>query len=169
MGIFIKKKSGFTLIELLIIIAIIGLLSSIMLILLSSAKMRSNNTRRQVDLRQILYAEMMVMGDDEKYSCIKNPGNVATGYKNNCTTAADDIENAVGKIYLSVFLKDPIGTTPYNAVDNSLSDRSQFCVFAIAQGITPTQYYAVSHKGECITLTTSPATVGLDCWTTCPQ
>lgn len=47
------KKDGFTLIELLVVIAIIGLLSSIVLTSLNSARTKARDARRIADLKQI--------------------------------------------------------------------------------------------------------------------
>lgn len=51
-----KSEKGFTLIELLVVIAIIGLLSSIVLASLSTARVKARDARRQVDLNQIYLA-----------------------------------------------------------------------------------------------------------------
>jgi general secretion pathway protein G len=48
-----EKKSGFTLIEMLVVIAIIGLLSSTILIGLSSARARARDAKRIADMKQI--------------------------------------------------------------------------------------------------------------------
>jgi prepilin-type N-terminal cleavage/methylation domain-containing protein len=48
-----QKKSGFTLIELLVIIAIIGLLATIVLVSLNKARMKARDGRRLADIQQI--------------------------------------------------------------------------------------------------------------------
>lgn len=50
------KQAGFTLIELLVVIAIIGLLSSVILASLNSARAKSRDARRLADMRQITTA-----------------------------------------------------------------------------------------------------------------
>ncbi len=51
-----KTKKGFTLIELLIVIAIIGILSSMILVSLSGAKKRARDSQRASDVDQIYNA-----------------------------------------------------------------------------------------------------------------
>lgn len=48
-----EKSRGFTLIELLVVIAVIGLLASVVLASLNTARQKSRDTRRIEDLRQI--------------------------------------------------------------------------------------------------------------------
>lgn len=48
-----NNKKGFTLIELLVVIAIIGLLSTLSIVALNSARARSRDARRVSDIKQI--------------------------------------------------------------------------------------------------------------------
>jgi prepilin-type N-terminal cleavage/methylation domain-containing protein len=51
-----KKTKGFTLIELLVVIAIIGILSSITVVSLNSARARGRDAKRIADVKQIQLA-----------------------------------------------------------------------------------------------------------------
>ncbi len=62
-----KKTKGFTLIELLVVIAIIGILATVVLVSLNSARSKSRDTRRVSDLRQISLALEMYASENNTY------------------------------------------------------------------------------------------------------
>ncbi|MBI2109176.1 MAG: prepilin-type N-terminal cleavage/methylation domain-containing protein [Parcubacteria group bacterium] len=65
--IFYKKggtREGFTLIELLVVIAIIGILSSVVLASLNSAREKSRDAKRVADLKQIQLALELYFDDN---------------------------------------------------------------------------------------------------------
>jgi len=58
-----KKNKGFTLIELLVVIAIIGILATIVLVSLNTARIKARDARRQSDMHQIALAMEMCYDD----------------------------------------------------------------------------------------------------------
>jgi type II secretion system protein G len=58
-----KNKKGFTLIELLVVIAIIGLLSTLAVVALNSARQKSRDSKRVADIKQIQTALELYFAD----------------------------------------------------------------------------------------------------------
>ncbi len=61
------KLRGFTLIELLVVIAIIGILSSIVLASLNSARLKSRDARRVADIKQVQLALQLYYDANSAY------------------------------------------------------------------------------------------------------
>ncbi|MDO8500173.1 MAG: prepilin-type N-terminal cleavage/methylation domain-containing protein [bacterium] len=94
---FVKRiKKGFTLIELLVVIAIIGVLASIVLASLNSARRKSRDARRIADIKQIQLAlELSFDANSAKY-----PTNIYT----TCAAAG-----SICPSYIPAVPTDPLG------------------------------------------------------------
>jgi type II secretion system protein G len=86
------NKKGFTLIELLIVIAIIGLLSTIITVAMGNARLKARDAKRMSDLKQIQTALELYYTDQNaypagssaalgagNYACLNASGFQATG------------------------------------------------------------------------------------------
>lgn len=98
---FYKKSKGFTLIELLVVIAIIGILATIVLVSLNSARQKARDVRRIGDLRQIVLALEMYYDDNAAYPSVT--GCTAA----NWTTMSTAIE---GGGYVTKVPTDPVNS-----------------------------------------------------------
>src|SRR3989338_2219462 len=97
-----SRRGGFTLIELLVVIAIIGILASIVLASLNSARQKSRDARRIADIKQIQLALELYFDSSRSYpvgaesganftgmaptyiaTIPVDPTNLATGYQYN--------------------------------------------------------------------------------------
>lgn len=65
-------KEGFTLIELLVVISIIGLLSSIVLVALSSTRQKARDSKRASDMNQMTKALELYLDTNKSYPVAAN-------------------------------------------------------------------------------------------------
>lgn len=126
-----KKKfltKGFTLIELLVVIAIIGMLSSVVLASLNTARAKGRDVRRLQDLHQIQLALNMYYADNGKYPVpIENVGNGGWAYFSNPAASWNGGSNwdmfksslNAAKTYISSLPVDPVNT-PSNGLGNGM-------------------------------------------------
>ncbi len=97
-----KNRGGFTLIELLVVVAIIGILATIVLVSLNTARMKARDVRRLADLRQVALALEMYYDD-----------HTDTGYPGNSgSNQWAAMETALETDYIASVPSDP-GTNTY--------------------------------------------------------
>ena len=99
-----RRQKGFTLIELLVVIAIIGILAAVVLINLSSARLKSRDARRMSDIDQMRKALELYLNDCGQYPAAP----LTTASNDGCpgsTTFGD---------FLGVIPTDPSGGAAYD-------------------------------------------------------
>ena len=69
------SSKGFTLIELLVVISVIGLLASVVMIALNSARLKARNTKRLADIRQLTTAFNLGLDSSSSGSLPASGGN----------------------------------------------------------------------------------------------
>ncbi len=98
-----KLVKGFTLIELLVVIAIIGLLSTLAVVSLNSARTKSRDAKRVADIKQLQSALELFYGDQNGYPGVAAAG-VALGVAatTNILSAVNGFSSAAsGTTYMS--------------------------------------------------------------------
>lgn len=98
-----NQRKGFTLIELLVVIAIIGLLASVVMVSLDSARGKGRDARRISDLRQMQIAVEMHYNNYGEYPGVDdvyytNSGG-ATWYIRNPSATSDQSDSRLIKFY----------------------------------------------------------------------
>ena len=121
------NKKGFTLIELLVVIAIIGVLSTLAVVALGSARQKANDAKRLSDIKQVQTALELYYTDNNSYptstaggddlgtgsfACINSAGFGTTG----CTSPY------MGQV--------PVGPSPAEYYEYTSADGSTFTITA---------------------------------------
>lgn len=112
------NKKGFTLIELLVVIAIIGLLSTLAVVALGSARTKARDAKRLSDIKQVQTALELYYTDQGSYPVETGLvlGNATDGA---CLNAASGFMASTGctNAYMSQVPADPgSGSTPYTYI-----------------------------------------------------
>lgn len=104
---FLKSSFGFTLIELLIVIAIIGILATLLMVNFLNVQQKARDAQRKSDVRQIQSALELYRADQGAYP--------ATLYSADCPTSSSLAGGTPSVTYMQKIPCDPSGTSWYNS------------------------------------------------------
>ncbi|MEW6407637.1 MAG: type II secretion system protein [Patescibacteria group bacterium] len=123
-----KRNKGFTLIELLVVVAIVAILATVVLVAMSSVRVKARDARRENDIREIGLAIEMAQNDDQKYpQSATLPASIASSKQ----------------IYVASTPNDPKPGSSYAWSDNTGNDQ-MYCVSAdLERG----NYFSCSQNG----------------------
>ena len=126
-----KNRQGFTLIELLVVIAIIGLLASVVLVALTSARSKSRDSKRIADMRQIATGFQIYFSENQTYPT---------------TTVGGPNLNGTGPALTpTIFIKFPVAPTPAETGCSLTGQNSnEYYFLANANGAMPVATYGVT-------------------------
>jgi len=115
-----REGRGFTLIELLVVVAIIGILSSVVLASLNSARKKGRDARRVSDLKQFQLALELYADNQAPY-----------GYP---ATQSGNALPTLGSQYIAQNPVDPVNTSPYVYQYRGLTSAGANCSTAPCAG-----------------------------------
>lgn len=111
-----KRQTGFTLIELLVVIAIIGLLASVVLLSLNSARQKSRDAKRLADVRQIASSLEIYFNDCGSYPVNLASAPLALGIAGTTYTLSEGTGTACGANTRATAADGGIATTSSGTV-----------------------------------------------------
>lgn len=123
-----KTTRGFTLIELLVVIAIIGILSSVVLASLNTARLKSRDTRRISDIKQLQLA-------------------LALYYDAN-SSAYPTALSALAPTYIPVIPTDPVGAAAYRYSANIVGAGTTCASYHLGATLEETTNSALSSDSD---------------------
>jgi prepilin-type N-terminal cleavage/methylation domain-containing protein len=118
-----ESQKGFTLIELLVVIAIIGILSSVVLASMNTARKKARDARRQADLKSMQLALESYYDTNSAYPSVTGEVAVSSTTLSALTSGG----------FITVLADDPSSTGDYYYE----SDGTEYCIGAVLEGTVP--------------------------------
>jgi len=122
---FKSQQNGFTLIELLVVIAIIGILSSVVLASMNTARKKARDARRQADLKSMQLALESYYDTNSAYPVQATEVSVSEATLGGLTPD-----------FITVIASDPASTKSYRYKTDATG--SEYCIGAALEGTVPT-------------------------------
>ena len=145
-----SKSKGFTLIELLVVIAIIGLLSSVVLASLETARAKSRDASRFSSLISIRNALELFRSDNKAYPSTGGNwfGNCSDYKSYGLTGPSGYIPNLAPK-YISILPKEVKPVSTYGCyLYNSNGTEYMFLAYHTIEGVSPSTFIRPSEPGQ---------------------
>lgn len=124
------NKKGFTLIELLVVIAIIGLLSTLAVVALGSARLKARDSKRLSDLKQTQTALELYYTDKNAYPIVTPSSTLGAG-NYACLNGSGFAATGCAIPYMGIVPKDPVATSNYSYVS---ADGTTYTITAALEG-----------------------------------
>ncbi|HSD98899.1 MAG TPA: type II secretion system protein [Patescibacteria group bacterium] len=140
-----SQQSGFTLIELLIVIAIIGILSTLLMTNFIGVRQRARDAQRKSDVRQMQSALELYRSDTGSYPVSDSNNRLnATA----CTTSSGFTSTDGGTTYMQKVPCDPLGTSAYHSGNYYYnSSGTTYTIYACLENTSDSQGTSLSNTG----------------------
>jgi type II secretion system protein G len=132
----IKSKKGFTLIELLIVVAIIGVLATLLMANFVGVRQRARDAQRKSDLRQIQAALEIYRSDNGSYPPTPLPNPLTYN----------------GSTYMTKIPSDPMNTGQYiyhYLISNGTTCLTGYCLIACLENVSDSQKDPLDNSSFC--------------------
>lgn len=106
-----KLKSGFTLVELLVVVSLIGVLSTLVIANLNSARERARDAERKSDLRNIQTALRLYYNDAGRYPAGTSTMTACGTGTSPSACSYGSVWDRSGTTYMNILPKDPLSPT----------------------------------------------------------